>query len=660
MAAVMFVQRTPGGTLVEKLRKEEEVITKQSKYRVKLVERAGSKLVDLLTKSDPFGGGDCGRENCYPCLTKHISLKWLPCWRRNLTYKVVCLRCKDREIKAEYHGESKDSLQKRALGHMEKLRSMDSSSFMLRHNLLHHGEDDPLNNEYIWYPTKFHARALDRQISEALEIKQAMDTPGTIVMNAKTEYSRCVLPGITPSPTEEEKKEDDRIRDQIKTLKALRDRTRGGRQESEPTEELESGLGDLEEQSGGHGAPPAPGNAHKLHGAQESSQGTQVGVSSKTDMNIILIKSIPSVQLAPDDSGGSTVEDSARVEQLEDGAEQEAGPEVPSVQQLALEDSGGATGEDSDKVEHQLALEDSGGATEEDSNKAEQQLALEDSGGATEEDSEKAEQQLALEDSGGATEEDSDKAEQQTLVDSGGGGSDGGNSEQLGEVRGKRLLLGGKYDLEEGKIKCNCLLRKWKFCDDIKSLAGGKVTPGLIYSKSVKNNSSEGEKGSLKKQERLRKISTKVGEGGVEAGEAGGKGGDGREAQQQHHQLTSPTCSLEDVIREDHRSVNRPESSPTCSMEDGEKEVPRSVKRPESSVRNQLKTSSTLMDFGFSASKLTSVNSISTHERKCKKRKKSKDVIITKQMNLDHYISTDRTDRRIMRPRRKLCGPGLS
>ena len=29
-------------------------------------------------------------------------------------------------------------------------------------------------------------------------------------MNTKTEYSRCVLPGITPKPTDDEKKEDKR------------------------------------------------------------------------------------------------------------------------------------------------------------------------------------------------------------------------------------------------------------------------------------------------------------------------------------------------------------------------------------------------------------------------------------------------------------------
>ena len=46
-----------------------------------------------------------------------------------------------------------------------------------------------------------------------------MAISATILMNAKTEYSRCVLPGISPAPTNEEKKEDDRIKELIRVLK---------------------------------------------------------------------------------------------------------------------------------------------------------------------------------------------------------------------------------------------------------------------------------------------------------------------------------------------------------------------------------------------------------------------------------------------------------
>ena len=79
------------------------------------------KLGDVKVKSDPFGGGDCGRDNWYQCLTKPITCKWVPCWRRNVTYLAECLRCQDEGVLAEYHGETCKSLQVRSASHMDKL-----------------------------------------------------------------------------------------------------------------------------------------------------------------------------------------------------------------------------------------------------------------------------------------------------------------------------------------------------------------------------------------------------------------------------------------------------------------------------------------------------------------------------------------------------------
>ena len=41
-----------------------------------------------------------------------------------------------------------------------------------------------------------------------------------------------------------------------------------------------------------------------------------------------------------------------------------------------------------------------------------------------------------------------------------------------------------KYDLEAGKLACRCLIRKWKFCEDMKRLADGKVSKSLLECKS--------------------------------------------------------------------------------------------------------------------------------------------------------------------------------
>ena len=59
IASVMFVQRTPNGVLAEGIRREEDTISRLSGHRVKIIEKAGRKLSELLVKSDPFGGADC-------------------------------------------------------------------------------------------------------------------------------------------------------------------------------------------------------------------------------------------------------------------------------------------------------------------------------------------------------------------------------------------------------------------------------------------------------------------------------------------------------------------------------------------------------------------------------------------------------------------------
>ena len=61
-----------------------------------------------------------------------------------------------------------------------------------------------------------------------------------------------------------------------------------------------------------------------------------------------------------------------------------------------------------------------------------------------------------------------------------------GNQEQ-GAVEGPRISrMRAMFNLDEGKVLCRCLIRRWKFCDHIKSLAGGKVSGDLVKTSSLK------------------------------------------------------------------------------------------------------------------------------------------------------------------------------
>ena len=168
------------------------------------------------------------RDGCRPCLSKAITLKWKPCWKRSCNYMVECHRCKEEGITSVYHGESCKSIQRRALGHVSKLRGWDSSSFMLRHNLLCHPDGDPQNEDYLWSITQQYNKPLARAVDEAIRIKQAYEkeTETCKSMNAKMEFTRNTLPGITRAASDADKKENEELRKKISILKLEADKGR--------------------------------------------------------------------------------------------------------------------------------------------------------------------------------------------------------------------------------------------------------------------------------------------------------------------------------------------------------------------------------------------------------------------------------------------------
>ena len=74
---VIFVPHTVGSGLAKELRKSEEKLKNITGDGVKIVERSGRKLEEILTGSDPWKGGDCGRQNCFLCSTKTLTGKEL-------------------------------------------------------------------------------------------------------------------------------------------------------------------------------------------------------------------------------------------------------------------------------------------------------------------------------------------------------------------------------------------------------------------------------------------------------------------------------------------------------------------------------------------------------------------------------------------------------
>ena len=56
--------------------------------RIKIVDKVGTKLVDLLHKADPWQGRDCKGPKCILCKTKQITGKYerQDCTKRCIVY----------------------------------------------------------------------------------------------------------------------------------------------------------------------------------------------------------------------------------------------------------------------------------------------------------------------------------------------------------------------------------------------------------------------------------------------------------------------------------------------------------------------------------------------------------------------------------------------
>jgi hypothetical protein len=95
--SVMFVEQTQGGLLAARLREAEQGLVGLTGFHIKMVERGGSKLSDLLPNSNPWAGGNCGREGCITCGQGGDRLP--DCFKRSILYESACTPCNPGGIK---------------------------------------------------------------------------------------------------------------------------------------------------------------------------------------------------------------------------------------------------------------------------------------------------------------------------------------------------------------------------------------------------------------------------------------------------------------------------------------------------------------------------------------------------------------------------------
>jgi len=123
--AVYFVQATPGSQLADQCQK----VFQRCDLKVKVVERTGRTIKQLLVKSDPMNKGEC---KCRICAMAGKQI----CKVRECVYEMTCSLCHQ-----QYIGETSRSLYERYNEHMMLLQREDINSVFFKHTQQHHKEE---------------------------------------------------------------------------------------------------------------------------------------------------------------------------------------------------------------------------------------------------------------------------------------------------------------------------------------------------------------------------------------------------------------------------------------------------------------------------------------------------------------------------------------
>ena len=99
--AVLFIQNTKDSLLANQVREMIQSLKPWTGINLKVVERAGDKIQDLLHKSNPWEDKDCERKSCHPCLSssKSDESEFKSYTKRSIIYETWCRTCLSKDEK---------------------------------------------------------------------------------------------------------------------------------------------------------------------------------------------------------------------------------------------------------------------------------------------------------------------------------------------------------------------------------------------------------------------------------------------------------------------------------------------------------------------------------------------------------------------------------
>ena len=181
--SVMFVPATPNSQLSRQIQE----IVDASSVKIKVVERAGTKVKKLLQKNNPFKKKTCSDNKCFVCSTTQEG----NCRKSGVTYAIDCEGDCEGDV---YHGETHANGYTRGLQHTNDYRRYERGSVMWKHcQKKHNGVEQQFVMRVVDYvredPTM-------RQILEAVRINDVSERHR---INDKEEWIVGKIPSVTVS-----------------------------------------------------------------------------------------------------------------------------------------------------------------------------------------------------------------------------------------------------------------------------------------------------------------------------------------------------------------------------------------------------------------------------------------------------------------------------
>ena len=173
--SVLFVQATPG----ERLKSAVQHVCDKSGMKIKVVEKGGRTVKQILQKSDIDPVEGCRRDDCMICSTKGGG----NCEKESVGYRVDCSKCEEDGLVAVMHGETGRSARIRVGEHHKALMKKKDSNLWEHCCKEHGGQMVPFNFQV----TKvFREDPLSRQLDEAIRIQREEG----VLLNDKNEWTR--------------------------------------------------------------------------------------------------------------------------------------------------------------------------------------------------------------------------------------------------------------------------------------------------------------------------------------------------------------------------------------------------------------------------------------------------------------------------------------